>query len=218
MKRVRVKICGVRTLEEAEAATAAGADALGFNFWPKSPRYILPGEAARIVASLPALVNSIGVFVNEELDRVREIVSEVGLDAVQLHGEETPRYCLGLNGAKVIKAFRVGKDFDLDTIRDYPVSAILLDAKVEGQYGGTGRRFSWDLAIEARRRAHVILAGGITIDNVAEAITTVRPFAIDVCSGVESEPGRKDLTKMRELMKEVARANLLVLSDSAPRT
>jgi phosphoribosylanthranilate isomerase len=211
MNRVRVKICGVRTLAEAEAAVEAGADALGFNFWPKSPRYIPPDEASRIVAGLPALVNSIGVFVNEELDRVREIVSQVGLDGGQLHGEETPRYCLDLQPTKVIKAFRVGEDFDLNTIRDYTVSAILLDAKVEGQYGGTGRRFSWDLAIEAKRRAPVILAGGITIDNVAEAITSVRPFAIDVCSGVESEPGRKDLNKMRDFMKEVARANGLLI-------
>lgn len=207
MKRVRVKICGVRTLEEAEAATSAGADALGFNFWPKSPRYIPPDEAARIVAGLPALINSIGVFVNEELGRVREIVSQVGLDSIQLHGEETPRYCLEFNNTKVIKAFRIGEGFDFDTIRDYPVSAILLDAKIEGQYGGTGRRFSWYLAIEAKRHAPIILAGGITIDNVAEAITFVRPFAIDVCSGVESEPGRKDLNKIREFMKEVARAN-----------
>ena len=212
MNRVRVKICGVRSLEEAEAATAAGADALGFNFWPKSPRYVQPGEAARIIAGLPALVNSIGVFVNEELDRVREIVSQVGLDAVQLHGEETPRYCLELNGTKVIKAFRVGEVFDPNIIRNYPVSTILLDAKVDGKYGGTGKRFSWDLAVEAKRSARVILAGGITIDNVAEAITTVRPFAIDVCSGVESEPGRKDLNKMREFMKEVARVNGLIIN------
>ena len=211
MKRVRVKICGVRTLEEAEAAVAAGADALGFNFWPKSPRYVSPDEAARIVAALPAFVTSIGVFVNEELDRVREIVSRVGLDAVQLHGEETPRYCLGVNNTRVIKAFRVGEDFDLDAILDYPVSAILLDAKVEGQYGGTGRRISWELAKEASRRATVILAGGITIDNVADAINSVRPFAVDACSGVESEPGRKDLIKLREFMKEVARANGLII-------
>ncbi len=207
MKRVRVKICGVRTPEEAEAATAAGADALGFNFWPESPRYVPPDEAARIIARLPAFINSIGVFVNEDLNRVREIASQVGLNAVQLHGEETPRYCLELNNTKVIKAFRIGEGFDLDTIGDYSVSAILLDAKVEGQYGGTGRRFSWYLAIEAKRLAPVILAGGITIDNVAEAITFVRPFAIDVCSGVESEPGRKDLNKMKDFMKEVARAN-----------
>ena len=207
MKRVRVKICGVRTLEEAEAATAAGADALGFNFWPKSPRYVPPDVASRIVSSLPALVNSIGVFVNEELDSVREIVSKVGLVAVQLHGDESPRYCLELKNIKVIKAFRVGEDFDLTMIRNYQVSAILLDAKVAGKYGGTGRRLSWDVAIEAKRHTPVILAGGITIDNVAEAITFVRPFAIDVCSGVESEPGRKDLSKIKEFMKEVARAN-----------
>jgi phosphoribosylanthranilate isomerase len=207
MKRVRVKICGVRTLEEAEASVKAGADALGFNFWPESPRFITPEEARRIVAALPALINSIGVFVNEDAGRVREIASYVGLNAVQLHGEETAIYCLDLAPIKVIKAFRVGNELDPKTIRNYRVSAILLDAKVEGQYGGTGKRFSWELAIQAKRLAPVILAGGLNVDNVAEAITLVRPFAIDVCSGVESVPGRKDLNRLREFMEEVARAN-----------
>jgi phosphoribosylanthranilate isomerase len=207
MKRVRVKICGLRSLEEAEAAVVAGADALGFNFWPSSPRFIAPAEAARIVAAIPALVHSIGVFVNEEADRVREICSQVGLDAVQLHGEETARYCRSLHPAKVIKAFRVGEEFDPRSVVDYAASAVLLDARVEGQYGGTGKRFSWDLALSAQQYAPVILAGGLTVENVAEAISFVRPFAIDVCSGVEAEPGRKDLNKLREFMKEVARAN-----------
>ncbi|HEX5733116.1 MAG TPA: phosphoribosylanthranilate isomerase [Blastocatellia bacterium] len=208
MKRVRVKICGVRTLEEAEASVEAGADALGFNFWPDSPRFITPEEARRIVAALPALITCIGVFVNEDAGRVREIVSHVALNTVQLHGEETARYCLELGSVKVIKAFRVGNEFNPKTIRAYPVSAILLDAKVEGQYGGTGKRFSWEHAIQAKRFAPVILAGGLNVDNVAEAITYVRPFAIDVCSGVESAPGRKDLNRLREFMEEVARANI----------
>ena len=207
MKRVRVKICGVRTLEEAEAAVKAGADALGFNFWPESPRFITPEEARRIVAAIPALINCIGVFVNEDAGRVREIASFVGLNAVQLHGEETPRYCLELAPIKTIKAFRVGDEFNPKTVHAYPVGAILLDAKVEGHYGGTGKRFSWEIAIQAKRFAHVILAGGLNVDNVAEAITFVRPFAIDVCSGVESAPGRKDLNKLKDFMEEVARAN-----------
>jgi phosphoribosylanthranilate isomerase len=207
MKRVRVKICGVRTLEEAEAAVKAGADALGFNFWPESPRFITPEEARWIVAALPSLINCIGVFVNEDADRVREIASYVALNAVQLHGDETAHYCHELAPKKVIKAFRVGNEFDPKTIRNYRVSAILLDAKVEGQYGGTGKRFSWELAIQAKRFAPVILAGGLNVDNVAEAISFVRPFAIDVCSGVESAPGRKDLNRLRKFMEEVARAN-----------
>jgi len=207
MKRVRVKICGVRTLEEAEAAIAAGADALGFNFWPASPRFVAPEEAGRIVAALPALINAIGVFVNEDAGRVREIVSQVCLNAVQLHGEETAQYCLDLHPVKVIKAFRVGEEFNARRVHGYTVTAVLLDAKVEGQYGGTGKRFSWDIAIQVKRFAPVILAGGLTVDNVAEAIGFVRPFAIDVCSGVESMPGRKDLIKLSAFMKEVARAN-----------
>ena len=209
MKRVRVKICGVRTLEEAEAAVKAGADALGFNFWPESPRFITPEEAGRIVAALPALVSCVGVFVNPDAGLVREVASYVALNAVQLHGDETPHYCRDLAPIKVIKSFRVGNDFDPRTVRNYRVSAILLDAKVEGQYGGTGKRFPWELAIQAKRFAPVILAGGLNVGNVAEALTFVRPFAIDVCSGVESQPGRKDLNKLREFMEEVARANNL---------
>lgn len=207
MKRVRVKICGIRTLEEAEAAVKAGADALGFNFWPESPRFITPEEAGRIVAALPPLVSCIGVFVNGDAGLVREIVWHAALNAVQLHGEETPSNCRELAPIKVIKAFRVGNEFDPKTIRNYRVSATLLDAKVEGQYGGTGERFPWKLAIQAKRFAPVILAGGLNVDNVAEAISFVRPFAIDVCSGVESQPGRKDLNRLREFMEEVARAN-----------
>ena len=207
-----MKICGVRTIEEAEAAVAAGADALGFNFWPVSPRFVAPEEASRIVDALPAMVSAIGVFVNEDAGRVRDIVSQVGLSAVQLHGDEPASYCEELSPIKVIKAFRVGNDFRPGAVRDYPVSAVLLDAKVEGRYGGTGERFSWDLAIQTKRFASVILAGGLKVENVAEAITFVRPFAIDVCSGVESEPGRKDLNKLREFMEEVAQANGEVLS------
>lgn len=209
MNRVRVKICGVRNLEEAEAAVAAGADALGFNFWPRSPRYIAPDAARSVVRQISSLVSATGVFVNESQQRIVEIVSEAGLNAVQLHGDETPEFCAELGSIKVIKAIRVADDFDCASINRYPVSAILLDTKVKDSYGGTGKRFDWSAAIEAKRYARIILAGGLTIENVAEAITSVNPFAIDVCSGVESEPGRKDLDKLRRFMIEVARTNAL---------
>jgi phosphoribosylanthranilate isomerase len=210
VNRVRVKICGVRTREEAEAAIESGADALGFNFWPRSPRFIAPADACEIAKRLSPLVPLVGVFVNEERRRIIEAASLVGLQAVQLHGDESPAFCGDFGALRVIKALRVGEAFDCREIEKYAVGMILLDAKVQGSYGGTGHRFDWRLAIEAKRYAPLMLAGGLRLDNVAEAITAVRPAAIDVCSGVEAEPGRKDLHKLREFMIEVARANRLV--------
>jgi phosphoribosylanthranilate isomerase len=209
MNRVRVKICGVRSLEEAEVAVEAGADALGFNFWPQSPRYIDPREARSVVRQLSPPVSAIGVFVNEDHSRILEIVADVGLNAVQLHGDETPEFCTGLGSIKTIKAIRVADYLDCASINRFPVSAILLDTSIKGSYGGTGKRFNWSIAREAKRHARIILAGGLAIENVAEAITTVNPFALDVCSGVEAEPGRKDPDKLRSFMAEVARANEL---------
>jgi len=212
VSRVRVKICGVRTLEEAEAAVDAGADALGFNFWPRSPRYIAPAAAREITRHLAPLVSLVGVFVNEVRERVIEIAEQIGLHAVQLHGDEAPAYCEGIDAVRVIKALRVGEGFDCREIEKYKVSMILLDTNVRGSYGGTGHRFDWRVAIEAKRYAPLMLAGGLRVENIAEAITAVRPAAIDVCSGIEAEPGRKDLRKLREFMLAVARANA-ALSD-----
>jgi phosphoribosylanthranilate isomerase len=213
VSRVKVKICGVRTVEEAEAALEAGADALGFNFWPQSPRYISPQAAYEIIDHLSPVVSAVGVFVNEEANRIIEIASEVGLTAVQLHGDESPAFCERLGSIKTIKAIRVGQDFDLSVIESYPVSMVLLDSDIRGSYGGTGQRFDWRIAIEAKRLARIILAGGLTADNVWEAITQVRPAAIDVCSGVEAEPGRKDFDRLKRFMAIVARANALIASE-----
>lgn len=207
MNRVRVKICGVRSLEEAEAAVEYGADAIGFNFWPKSPRYIAPEMARSIIAKLSPLLSCVGVFVNEEPEHIIEIASQAGLNAVQLHGDEMPEYCAQLRGLKLIKAFRVSEDFDLNQIANYRVSSILLDTKVKNNYGGTGERFDWRIALEAKRFAPIILAGGLNAENVAEAINFVRPMAVDVCSGVEAEPGRKDISRIREFMSVVKQAN-----------
>lgn len=207
MSRVKVKICGVRTVEEAEAAIEAGADALGFNFWPRSPRWVAPADAREIAKRLTPLMSLVGVFVDEERDRISDIAQQVGLTAVQLHGDESPAFCQGFDSLRVIKALRVGEGFDPRVIENYSVAMILLDTRVKGSYGGTGQRFDWRLAIEAKRFAPLMLAGGLRVENVAEAITAVRPAAIDVCSGIEAEPGRKDLGKLREFMCEVARAN-----------
>lgn len=217
MKRVKVKVCGVKTLEEAQAAVDAGADALGFNFWPGSARFIEPRAAREVIAGLSPMACTVGVFVNEEANRIVDIASELGLSAVQLHGDESPQFCELLDLVKVIKAIRVGQDFDLSVVESYRVAMILLDSGIEGSYGGTGRRFDWRIAIEAKRVAPIILAGGLTAENVWDAITHVRPAAIDVCSGVEAEPGRKDLAKLRRFMSVVARANALIAGEEEGR-
>lgn len=215
MTRVKVKICGIRSLEEAEAALDAGADALGFNFWPRSPRYIDPRAAGEIIARLSPIASTVGVFVNETAARILEIASQLQLSAVQLHGDESPEYCVGLASIKTIKAIRVGQDFDLSVIERYSVAMVLLDSDVRGSYGGTGQRFDWRIAVEAKRFAPIILAGGLNTENVWAAVTHVRPAAIDVCSGVEAEPGRKDLTKLRSFMAVVARANALIAGEAS---
>lgn len=214
MGRVKVKICGIRTFEEAQAALEAGADALGFNFWPQSARFVEPSVARDVIAGLSPIVCTVGVFVNEEANRIVNIFSELNLSAVQLHGDEPPAFCEQLGSIKTIKALRVGQDFDLSCIEKYSVDMVLLDSSIEGSYGGTGRRFDWRIAVEAKRLAPIILAGGLTTDNVWDAITYVRPAAIDVCSGVEAEPGRKDLEKLRGFMTVVARANALIANET----
>jgi phosphoribosylanthranilate isomerase len=211
--KVKVKICGIRSLEEANAAVDAGADALGFNFWPNSPRYVTPRAAKAVIGGLSPMVSLVGVFVNDQAKRIAEIAAELHLNAVQLHGDESPEFCESLASIKTIKAIRVGLDFDLNVIKRYPACMVLLDSEIKGSYGGTGQRFDWRIAIEAKQLARIILAGGLNIENVWDAITHVRPAAIDVCSGVEAEPGRKDLNKLRRFMAVVARANALIASE-----
>src|SRR6185295_17294967 len=139
MTRVKVKICGIRSLEEAVAALDEGADALGFNFWPRSPRYIEPRAAGEIIARLSPIASTVGVFVNQDAGRILEIATELELSAVQLHGDESPEFCARLSSIKTIKAIRVGQDFDLSVIEGYSVAMVLLDSEIRGSYGGTGR-------------------------------------------------------------------------------
>ncbi len=213
--RVKVKICGIRSLDEARAAQDLGVDALGFNFWEHSPRYIAPADARGIIGELNPFIACIGVFVNEDGARVREIHGELSLSAVQLHGDEAPGYCLKLAPIKLIKAFRVRDGFDPASVGAFPVAAVLLDAGVPGKFGGTGQSFDWQIAADVKEYAPLILAGGLTVENVAEAIARVRPQAIDVCSGIEAEPGRKDLGKMKRFMAEVEKANSLLAAEAS---
>lgn len=193
---VKVKICGNTNLDDAMAAVQAGADAVGFVFYPKSPRAVDPKTAAEIVSRLPPFVVPVGVFVNEEIGIVRRIMEECHIPLAQLHGDESPGYCADL-GCAVLKAVRVGDRRDLERMVSYQVSGFVLDALVEGKPGGTGVTIDWDLAAQAQVLGPIILAGGLTPDNVLEAVRQVRPYAVDVTSGVEASPGKKDHAKVR---------------------
>jgi len=196
----KVKICGITNIEDALQAVQAGADALGFVFFEKSPRFVEPERAAAIIAGLPPLVQVVGLFVNAPLDLVNATADRCGLDLVQLHGEETPSYCASVK-RRVMKAFRVRGMESLATMADYRVAGYLLDAYSPHSYGGTGERFDWDCAVCAKGHGPIILAGGLDPDNVAAAVAMVAPFAVDVSSGVESSPGHKDPEKVTSFIK-----------------
>ncbi len=206
---VRVKICGITNWADARLAIDAGADALGFNFYPPSRRCVSPAQAWGIIRRLPPFVEAVGVFVNWSFEAVDAMARAVSLSAVQLHGDESPAEVAELAGARpVIKAFRVRRGFRLATLARYrQAAAFLLDGFSEGLRGGTGKPFDWGVAQRARRYGRIVLAGGLGPENVARAIFDVRPFAVDVCSGIEAKPGKKDPARLRELMREVEFAN-----------
>ncbi|MEK6759160.1 MAG: phosphoribosylanthranilate isomerase [Deltaproteobacteria bacterium] len=207
---VKVKICGITSLEDALYAAEAGADALGFVFWEKSPRYIEPMEAWRIKRSLPPFILTVGVFVNTPFDTLKTVISSTRIDCVQLHGDESPRMCQSVGestGKKVIKAFRIREHTDIDRLDGYKVDAHLLDTYREGTPGGTGETFDWDMAVEAKKNRRIILSGGLTPENISKAIKLVRPYAVDVSSGVESRPGKKDPEKIKRFMEQIRHTN-----------
>ena len=201
---VRVKICGITNSEDASLAVEAGADAVGFIFCT-SPRRVTVEEATEISMALPPFVTRVGVFANAAMNTVREVAQACGLDAVQLHGDESPEDCRRV-GLKVIKAFRLRTEADLEPMAGYRVDAYLLDAHADGALGGTGQTFDWKLALKAKKYGPVILAGGLNPDLVGEAIRFVRPYGVDVSSGVEASPGRKDPEKVRCFISEALRA------------
>jgi phosphoribosylanthranilate isomerase len=193
---VRVKICGITNLEDALKAIEYGADALGFVFYRKSPRQITPEAAREIVRELPPFVTTVGVFVDEEPKNVERVLEYARIDAAQFHGEEPPEACQ--IERPVIKAIRVREPKDVERMKDYNVSGFLLDAYLPDMPGGTGRKFNWEYAIEAKKfNRPVILAGGLTAESVEEAILQVQPYGVDVSSSVEREKGKKDHDKLR---------------------
>ena len=203
-----IKICGITNVDDALAAVSAGADALGFNFYKPSPRYVTPQEAREIIARLPLSVLTVGVFVNEESPQtVRNIANEAGTAALQLHGDESPGYCDELAADRyVIKTLSVANDFEIEMVQDYEVQAIMLDTKHNALRGGTGRVFDWSVAREVNGLVpKLFLAGGLSPENVEEAIETVRPYAVDACSELEDTPGKKNHERMRAFV-EMARS------------
>ena len=204
MASPKVKVCGITVLEDALVAVELGADALGFVFHPQSPRNVSVEEAARIIRELPPYVTTVGVFVNKPADVINDTADKCGLDLVQLHGDESPEDCRDIR-RRVVKAFRVRDRDSLKNIEDYAVSAILLDAYVPGEYGGTGKPFNWDIAKEAAKTKTIVLSGGLTPQNIASAVTAVQPYAVDVSSGVElsGDKRRKDPARIEQFINNI---------------
>jgi len=198
---VKVKICGITTQDDALHAVRAGADALGFVFHEASSRYIFPEQAASIIKALPPFIHAVGLFVNAGSDFVNATADQCRLDLIQLHGDEPADYC-DLIHRRVIKAFRVQDIASIEPIRDYRVAGILLDAFSPKEYGGTGLTFNWEIALAAGKYGPIILAGGLNPDNVRQAVERVKPYGVDVSSGVETAPGRKDPEKVQEFIRQ----------------
>jgi len=203
---VKIKICGITNIDDAMASVDLGADALGFNFYKKSPRYIEPEKAAEIIAQLPPFIVPVAVFVNEREEKIREALTASCIHGVQFHGDETPEFCQRF-GNHVIKAFQVKDKESLKHMSHYRVSAYLLDSYREDLRGGTGETFDWHLAVVAKTFGKIILAGGLNPDNVAEAVKLVQPYGVDVAGGVEREKGCKDHAKLKKFITEVRRAS-----------
>jgi len=203
-----IKICGITNLEDANVAIAAGANALGFNFYVRSPRYISPQAARKIIDEISAEVLTVGVFVNEEsAAKVEEIASVAGVAAVQLHGDESPAFAAELKQRQVIKAFGVNDGFEPALAAAFPADAVLLDAFDRRLHGGTGRTIDWSLARATRELVpRLILAGGLSAENIAAAIEKVQPYGVDACSALESSPGKKDHKHLRSFV-EAARSS-----------
>ena len=198
-KQVKVKVCGMTSLKDALVAVEGGADAVGFIFYKKSPRSVTMKTVREIVLELPPFVDTVGVFVDETAEQINKIADYCNLDIIQLHGDESPTFCKKIR-RKVIKAFRIKDMQSVKKISSFQVSGFLLDTFSENLHGGTGKVFDWNLALPAKKFGPVIMAGGLTPNNVQQAVRQIRPYGVDVCSGVESEPGIKDHKKVRAFL------------------
>ena len=200
---IQIKICGITNIGDAEAAASAGADALGFVFHPASPRYVTPGQAREIIGALPASVCTVGVFVNRPDQEVLQTAEMCGLDFIQLHGAESQEYCRRFPRERLIKALSFRSEEEFAVAAGYPVRAFLVDAHDPVRFGGTGKTCDWNLAGKAAARHPLILAGGLNGGNIIAALTAVHPLAVDISSGVETAPGKKDHEKIRAVIASV---------------
>ena len=198
-KQVKVKVCGMTSLKDALVAVEGGADAVGFIFYKKSPRSVTMKTVREIVLELPPFVDTVGVFVDETAEQINKIADYCNLDIIQLHGDESPTFCKKIR-RKVIKAFRIKDMQSVKKLSSFQVSGFLLDTFSENLHGGTGKVFDWNLALPVKKFGPVIMAGGLTPNNVQQAVRQIRPYGVDVCSGVESEPGIKDHKKVRAFL------------------
>ncbi|KUG24615.1 phosphoribosylanthranilate isomerase [hydrocarbon metagenome] len=202
-----VKICGITNLQDALAAAECGAVALGFIFYPPSPRYVKPEDAKIIINSLPEKVVKIGVFVNEKPEEIKRIMEYCSLDMIQLHGDESAEYCTQFPAAIIIKAFELKNDDDVSRALKYNVAAILIDSRHAGLYGGTGKTSNWELARCIKDEKPLILSGGLNAGNLTEALKTIAPAALDINSGVEASPGIKDHKKLTQIFEIIRSAD-----------
>jgi phosphoribosylanthranilate isomerase len=199
---MKIKICGITNMDDALLAADLGSDALGFIFVKTSPRYIRPTLARKIIQELPPFIVPVGVVADAAREDVLDLIEETRIGCVQFHGNESPKQ-LAKFPVPIYKSFRVNKDFNPETLRWYKVSAYLLDTYVDDAFGGTGKTFDWDVAVKAKAYGRIILAGGLTPENIIEAVKKVQPYAVDVNSGVESASGKKDKNKLEQLFKTI---------------
>jgi phosphoribosylanthranilate isomerase len=205
-QQVAVKVCGITRIEDALKAVELGARYMGFIFAPQSPRVIDPEDAGRIIKELPDTVIPVGVFVNAPRDRVLDVIDTSGIKMVQLHGYESPEYCTSFGSFPVMKAFRVKQPFNLEDVLQYPCSLYLLDSYNKKLAGGTGSTFDWELAQPVAQNVNVMLAGGLTPENIVDAVETVKPYGVDVNSGVEDEPGIKSHSKLERIFANLGQS------------
>lgn len=204
---IKVKICGITNKEDALLACALGTSALGFIFYKKSPRYVSPFKVQKIIQELPPFILPVGVFVNQKVGEMMDIADFCGIRTVQLHGDEEPEICRRMKKYQIIKAFRVKEGFDFNQPNEYRVSGYLFDTFKEDKFGGSGETFNWNSIKHKKFNRPMILAGGLTPQNLQQALGTIEPYAVDVSSGVEESPGKKDKAKLKEFFAEVNRMN-----------
>ena len=199
----QIKICGITNVEDASFVAQCGADAIGFIFYPESPRYVAPERVKKIIENIPKEITKVGVFVNHDLVEAKQTIDFCGLDMVQLHGDEPPAYCSQFSRSQVIKALAPRTEDDLENLKAYPVKAVLVDAYDPRHYGGTGEQADWTLAAKVKATYPLILAGGLSMANIRQAIKHASPHAVDINSGTEIAPGQKDHQKVKAIIELV---------------